>query len=1095
MKTVSLLLSLLLGAAWAQNPTGQITGTINDQSGAVIAGAVVTAQNKATNLTRTSTTNEEGVFNIPALPPGVYDVTVDAKGFPKQVRAGVEIQVGVASRLDFSVAVGNVAETIRVEGGAPLIQTETTEIGQVIENKRIVELPLNGRNYLQLASLIPGATTNGPASSQGQQRMGGARNSFALNVAGQRVHYNHYTLDGIENTDPNFNTYLMLPSLDALQEFKVEAGIFQAEYGRAIAQINISTKSGTNALHGSLFEFLRNSKMDAKNYFDRGDAPIPPFKRNQFGATVSGPVIKNRLFWLFSYEGLRERKALTQTGVVPTAADRAGDFSPRNLTIIDPLTKTAALPGGTPFAGARIPDNRLAPISRRVLTDFYPLPNLNTGGATNFINNEGRRSDNDQYHGRLDFTQNDRSSWFFRASASDDLQYIPAFAPNTGNNNIVEAKQGVLANTRLLGANKVNEFRVSINRFVSQNIQQRANTTNVVQTLGIPDVDTSIPLFWGIPVFQINGFGTVGECNDCPFVNWNTTYQVKDDMSWTKGRHSLKFGVEGRQLRFNQVGAVVPRGRFNFGGNYTNYGMADFMLGFMNNSEGQVGAPIATFYQTGWSLYLQDSWKVTPKLTVNAGIRWEFEPPFYDKHDNIVNVDFKNDFSAPPTFVRLGTGDPYAGNPPFRLPASIPYVRDGRFGRHVSTVDKNDFAPRLGIAYQLTPKTVIRSGAGIYYVRDIGNGSFDIVRNAPFTIRRNEPGNATIPNLSWQRPFTITGAPTFILASQYEPSAYIAQWSFGVQQEIAQNMSLEVTYLGSAGSHLRRLGSYNDPAPAPGNVQANRPFNQIGSIQVMYAPSHSNYHALQMAFKHRFANGFTTLSSYSWSKSIDNGSGIRTTDGDFLTPTNFHDINNERGRSAFDFRQRSTTSFLYELPFGKGKRWGNSLVSAANYLLGGWQIGGILTLQSGFPLTIGCGGGVVQNGGSGCRPDSVPGEAWDLGRGRQDPTRWFNTGAFIDRLDSPRLGQAGVLPTTYRFGTSGRNIVDGPGIMGFDFNVQKAIAIKEGMRAEFRAEFFNLPNHPIWGNPGTGLRTPTYGVITGTRIDPRDVQLALRFVF
>ena len=731
-----------------------------------------------------------------------------------------------------------------------------------------------------------------------------------------------------------------------------------------------------------------------------------------------------------------------------------------------------------------------------MLTDFYPLPNLVGTGATNFINNEGRRSNNDQYHGRLDFTQNSVSTWFFRASASDDLQYIPAFAANTGNNNIVEAKQAVLANTRLIGANKVNELRLSINRFVSQNVQQRANTTNVVQSLGIPDIDTSIPLFWGIPVFQINGYGTVGECNDCPFVNWNTTYQIKDDMSWTRGRHSIKFGVEGRQLRFNQVGAVVPRGRFNFGGNYTSFGMSDFLFGNMNNSEGQVGAPIATFRTTGWSLYLQDTWKVNSKLSINAGLRWELEPPFYDRFDNIVNVDYRMDFSAPPTFVRMGSGDPYAGNPPFRLPSSIPFVRDGRLGRHISKIDKNDFAPRLGIAYQLSPKTVIRTGAGIYYVRDIGNGSFDIVRNAPFTIRRNEAGNSTTPNLSWSRPFTITGAPTFILASEYDtPSAYIAQWSFGFQRELGQNMSLEMTYLGSAGAHLRRLGSYNDPAPAPGNVQTNRPFNYIGNIQVMYAPSHSNYHALQMAFKHRFSHGFTLLSSYAWGKSIDNGSGIRTTDGDFLTPANLHNINGERGRSAFDFRHRWTSSFLYELPFGKGKRFGSGISGAANHVIGGWQMGGIFTMQSGFGITFSCGGGVVQNGGSGCRPDSVSGETAALGRGNQDPRRWFNTNAFIDRVDSPRLGQAGVLPTTYRFGTSGRNIVDGPGIIGLDFNLQKVFRITESQKLEFRAEFFNLPNHPIWGNPGSAVRTPTYGAITGTRIDPRDVQMALRYVF
>src|SRR5882672_7431653 len=348
----TLLLSFCLSTLWAQAPPGQITGTVTDPSGAVIAGATVTLTNPATKMQRDTTTNIDGLFNLPALPPGVYNLQVDAKGFPKQMRENLELQVGQVDKVDFTLQVGNVAETIQVTGGAPVLQTETAELGTVIENKRIVDLPLNGRNYLQLVSLAPGATTNGPASSQGQQRMGGARNSFALNVAGQRVHFNHYLLDGIENTDPNFNTYLLLPSIDALQEFKVESGIFQAEYGRAIAQINVSTKGGSNSIHGAVFEFVRNASMDAKNFYDRGNAPIPPFKRNQFGATVSGPIVRNRLFWLFSYEGLRERKALSRTGILPNAQQRAGDFSNLSTSVVDPLTTV-------PFPGNIIPANRI----------------------------------------------------------------------------------------------------------------------------------------------------------------------------------------------------------------------------------------------------------------------------------------------------------------------------------------------------------------------------------------------------------------------------------------------------------------------------------------------------------------------------------------------------------------------------------------------------------------------------------------------------------------------------------------------------------------------------------------------------------------
>jgi hypothetical protein len=1072
---------------WAQAPTGQLTGTVSDQSGAIIAGATVIAINSATNVRRESITNPDGIFNLPALPPGVYNLQVEAKGFPKQVRENVELQVGQVDKIDFTMQIGNVAETIQVTGGAPVLQTETAELGTVVENKRIVDLPLNGRNYLQLASLAPGATTNGPASSQGQQRMGGSRNTFALNVAGQRVHYNHYTLDGIENTDPNFNTYLLLPSIDALQEFKVESGIFQAEYGRAIAQINVSTKSGTNAIHGALFEFVRNSAFDAKNFFDPAAKPIPPFKRNQYGATASGPIIKNRLFWLFSWEGLRERKALTTTGVLPDALQRAGDFSNSKTLVVDPFTKA-------PYPGNKLPANLISPLSLKILNDFYPLPNQS--GALNFVSNEGRKADSDQFHGRIDFQESANSSWFFRYSQADDPQYLPSLTsvtPNTGNNVDVTAKQPVIANTRLFGANKVNEFRFAVNRFISQNIQQRANTTNIVQGLGIPGIDTSIPLFWGIPFFQISNFSNVGECNDCPFVNWNTSFNVTDGFSWTKGKHQMKLGGDFRRLRYNEIGAVVPRGRFTFNGQYSNNSMADFLLGYMSNSEGQVGAPIANFRDSYYALYFQDAWKVNSRMTVNAGLRWEAEPPYYDKYDAIVNIDYLWDNSHPPIFVRAGTGSVLEGNPKFPVGPPFQLVRDGRFGRRASQSNWHDFAPRLGIAYQLNPKTVIRTGAGIYWVHDISNAVFDVVRNIPFTIRQNEVANSTSPNLSWTKPFTQTGAPTFILANQFsEPDSYVAQWSFGVQREITKDSSLEVSYLGSVGVHLRRLQVYNSAPPGPGNTNSRRPFTFLnGNIQTMTAPVHSSYDALHVRFQHRFSRGFTLLSSYAWAKSIDNGSGVRTTDGDALTPSDNYNLRAERGLSAFDFRHRWTNSFLYELPFGKGKPWLNA-GAVSNAIVGGWQVGGIATLQSGFPNSIYCGPGNWQNNDTTCYADAT-GIDPDLPGDQRGPNRWFNLDAFTNRVGTPNNAPNTI--TAYRYGNAGRNVLIGPPIVDLDASMSKNWTLHESYRLEFRGEFFNAPNHPNFGQPGTSPGSSTYGVIGGTRIDAREIQLALKMVF
>lgn len=1087
----------------AQTPSGEISGVVSDSNGSVIAGVRVTLTNSATNAVRELQTNDSGLYAIPALPPGIYTLKVEKTGFRAVERRNIEVLVGSASRIDVTLEIGEMTNTVEITGGAPVLQSENASIGTVIENRSIVELPLNGRNYLQLTSLIPGATTNGPSSSQGKQRMGGQRNSFALNVSGQRIHFNHYSLDGIENTDLNFNSYMLLPSVDALREFKVESGLFDAEYGRAIAQINVSTKSGTNQFHGALFEFLRNSALDAKNYFDRPTEPIPPFKRNQYGATVGGPVIlpkingKDRLFFLFNWEGLRERKALTRTPALPLTAWRNGDFS-GGATIYDPATRVFDAAGNviqapTPFPNNRIPENRIHPVSKKLLA-FFPLPQSERTGS-NFVNNEARRVDADQYTYRIDFTESSKSNWFFRHSISHELGYDPFAIPNMGINTDTDVQQGVLANTRTFGSNKVNDVRFGLSRLVNAHISPRANTVNVVKDLGI-NLPSDNPLYWGVPNINITGLDGLGEESDAPFINYDTTIQLIDNFSWTLGTHSWKFGGEVRRVRYNQIGGVVTRGRFAFDGRYTNNGaqtgatggnaFADFLLGHFNRSEGQVGAPIANFRSNYFALYLQDNWKITPKLTLNYGLRWENDQPFRDKYDAIVNIDFRWDNSMEPVYVRAGDGDPYEGGPAFRLAPDIKYVRDGRFGDRAYQNDLNDFAPRLGIAYQITPRTVLRAGGGIYYVRDIGNATFDIVRNAPFTIRRDEPAENFRPNLSFDRPFARTGAPTFILINQFnERTSYVAQWSLGLQRELTGNMTVEATYFGSAGIKLRRLQTYNQTRPSQlSNSNLSRPFPKFGGFQVMNAPSHSSYHALYLKAQRRFSRGLTFINSFSWSKSIDNGSGIRTSDGDSLTPSNDYNLELERGLSAFDFRRRLTSSWVWELPVGRGKRWlGENRV--ADFVLGGWQLGGILTLQDGFPFTVLCGPGNIQNGGGVCYPDST-GANPNLSRSEQTRTRFFNTDAYVDRI--PSAGN-------FRFGTTARNSVIGPGIISFDASANKKFNLTESKYLEFRTEIFNLPNHPIWNPPGAQLRTANYGVINSTRIDSRQIQFALKLVF
>jgi hypothetical protein len=1103
------------GHLWGQVSTGEITGTVKDPSGAALANAKITLVNTATGVARDIVSNQEGVYDLPAIPPGIYSLRVSVPGFRTEQREGIEIQVGRVAGIDISMQIGSISDTVEVRGGAPVLETESASVGTVIENKRIIDLPLNGRNPLQLVSLTPGATTNGPASSQGQQRMGGARNAFALNVSGQRTSYNHYALDGVENTDPNFNTYLFLPSVDALQEFKVESGTYNAEFGRGLSQVNITTRSGTNEYHGTLFEFLRNSALDAKNYFD-GPGPIAPFKRNQFGATSGGPVSipklfsgKDKLFYFFDYEGLRERKALTQVFNMPPAKDRSGDFSGTSTVIYDPLTRVVDGAGRvisqSAFPNNIIPANRITPTSAQVLSTWFPLPNQGAlnGYTNNYLDNEGRRNDSDQYTVRGDYNMSEKSQLYGRFSHTHDTGYLPLTTPGLGYNNDVTAWQGLIGNTFVLGPNKVNEFKFAVARLGAANQQPSANKTNYVQQLGIGGVSTDIAEYWGVPVFQFGGgaISTVGECSDCPFVNHDTVFQWTDNFTWTHGTHSFRFGTDDRRTRYNQIGAVVARGRFTFNGTYTANPalasppapntLADFLLGYMTTSEGQGGAPIAAFRGYSLNFYATDSWKVTRKLTVNYGLRYELEPPFRDKYDNIVNIAFNWANTMLPEYVRAGKGDFYAGNPPppVRLPPGVPYTRNGMFGDRAYQTSYKDWAPRFGLAYSLNDKTVIRAGAGIYYVRDIGNAQFDLVRNAPLSTRRSENAQSSVvPSLNWQVPFLQTATPSFILVNQYNQNTpYVPQWSFGVQRQITTSSSLEVSYLGSSGVHLQRLMTYNTATPGPPTgINNRRPWFPIygGTFQVMNDASHSTYDSLQLRFQQRFSRGLTVLSSYTWSRSIDNGSGIRTVDGDSLTPSNDYNLQLDRGLSAFDFRHRWTTSFLYELPIGRGRAVLGNSNRLVDSLLGGWQIGGITTLQSGFPFTLYCGSGPIQNGGDNCYPDNLGGKS-GLDSDKRGPGHWFNTSNFVNRINDPSLPQ-------YRYGNNARNNLIGPPLVDVDFSIVKNFRFSERRGLEFRSEFFNLLNHPIFGQPGTTVGTQNFGVITATRVDSREIQFAIK---
>lgn len=1099
---------LVIGSTSLQAQTfASIDGSARDSSGAAIAGVVITAVNTGTNAVRVANTNEAGVYSLPSLPPGSYSVKAEKEGFKAAVRNQVELQVQQAARIDFELQIGQVSESIEVAAEAALLNTDNATVGTVIENRRIVELPLNGRNYLQLVTLSPNVSSGFSGQGQASARQGGIRAAQTIAVAGQRTNFNHYTLDGVENTDPNFNTFVVQPSIDALQEFKVQTGIYPAEFGRQTTQINVLTKSGTNQYHGTLFEFFRNDKLDANPYsFSVLRSSKDPFKWNQYGFTLGGPVRvprvfngKDRLFFMGNYEAYRKRGNTTGTFSLAPAAVQNGDFSGIANKIYDPESRVLDADGktitATQFPGNIIPQNRISPISKQLL-QFYQQPT--TGGSTNnFIEPLARPQNRDQFILRLDFVESSRSNWAGRYSWGDENESSPGLNLN-GSALFTNLEQYMGTNTRVLSPNVVTETRFGYTRFYNSIGTLLAFQRNVIDELKIPGLSGGAPVQWGIPSISIANYTGIGDSTDGPFENKNSTLQFLNNTSVVRGKHTLRFGGEVRWDQFNQVGNQYARGSFSFAQTQTQDpatktqgdAFASFLLGNINLTE--VAAQIASvqFRANSFALYLDDVWKITPKFTLSLGLRYENTPPWEDKSGNLVTVFFNAydntpnvaDKSRYPVFLRqgAGTGDPYAGLK-VRWP-NITLVQDGRLGDRLVNRDNNDFAPRIGIAWSPNDKWSVRTGAGAFYNQDQGNARFDVGRNAAGRSRNDD--NPDFPFETWQNAAQGLANAQIVTPQAFSNkfdrrTPYTLQWLFNVQHELATNLTFEVGYLGSASRHLESYRAVGEAMPGPGSLASRSPYPNFGRLVLVDNGANGNYNALASKLSKRFSNGVSALASYTWSKSIDESSGIRTSDSDSLFSQTGYCLRCERGRSSFDNRHRLTVSGLYDLPVGRGRKVdvSNSLLDAA---VGGWQLGSIVTWRSGFPATPMAGQDRSATGGND-RPNAT-----GIRPQLDDPTtdHFFNTAAF-------------VLQPQYTFGNAGRNTVNGPGGFYLDFATHKEFrGLKEGHQLQFRAEAFNVLNHPAWGLPNVSLGNPaTFGRVTSTNGSMRQMQLALKYVF
>jgi hypothetical protein len=1095
------LLLLLVRTGWAQT-LGEITGQVGDASGASVSGAEVTATNAATGGVRTTRSNEAGIYSFPSLQPGLYSVKVEAKGFRTVSKTGIELQVQQTARLDFSLEVGAVTEVVEVSASGAILTTENATVGTVIENKRIVELPLNGRNFLQLVSLSPNVSFGFANSGQANARQGGTRAQQNISLAGQRSMYNRFTLDGVENTDVNFNTYVILPSIDALQEFKVQTGVYPAEFGRAVSQINVSTKSGGNEFHGALFEFLRNEKLDATNYaFTALRPPKDPFKWNQYGFTLSGPVWiprlfngRNRLFFMSNFEGYRDRKQLRGVYNVPSQAMREGDFTGR-APIFDPRTRVRE--GGrivaTQFPSNVVPRSRFHPTALKLL-EFYPAPNIATASlSSNFQNGRRRVIDKDQFIQRVDWTESSNSSWFGRYSWGDELQLEEALKLN-GSKLLTRVHQAMVTNTRVLSPATVNEFRFGYNQFNNSTGRELARVRDVNGELALPGIPSPPPEAWGIPEIGLAHYSGFGDSTEGPYVNNNHIYQFVDNFSWVRGKHSLRFGGEIRIDRYNQVGNQFPRGLLGFDPVTTQNpaapaGTGDSFAAFLtgDNRSAQAVVALAQVKYRALSQYyfIDDTWKLRPNLTLSLGLRYENTPPWIDKVGRAVNLHMPFVGVTPnepgdrhPTLVRTGNGDFYEGVL-LRFNPAIRVARDGRLTDRLVKRDNNDWAPRLGLAWS-PGRWSIRAGAGAFYSQDTGNPKFDLGRN--MAGRRNETSDTDFPDLTMTRPFRDLGAtvqinnPAILANNHARRTPYSVQYLLNVQRDVGGTV-FEAGYLGNASRKMESYRDYNNPRPSPTGAPVTRlPFPEFSRLFMVDGHNLGNYHSLALKAQRRFSKGLTALAGYTWSKAIDTGSAIRNHDGDVLFPQDSFCISVcEKGLSSYHTAHRLTFSNLYELPFGKSGSKGWRLVA------GGWQIGSIITLQTGFPLTL-TSGRDQSNTANGVDRPNTNGQESRIARGRQDPERFFNTQAFS-------------LQPFGSYGNVGRNSVIGPGIINFDFSTIKDFPVTDRFRVQFRFEAFNAPNHPNWGLPDGYVSSPNFGKVRSTRTDMRDLQFGLKVLW
>ena len=1104
MAFFAVILVLNLGipsAAVGQVESGTINGVVLDNSGAVISGARVNITNTATGQVRTTVANASGEYSVPFLAPGKYDVEASKDGFASLVQRGVVLQVDQILALNITLKPGSLKQTLEVTEEAPPLQTESATLGNVVNGQQVQTLPLNGRNFMDLASLTAGTTPAEPGSRN--QAEGG----FSSN--GNRSYDNNIMLDGVDNNSlspdlRNGTDFMVSPPPDAIEEFNVETNGYGPEFGRGGgAAVNIAIKSGSNAFHGNAWEYLRNEKLDARNFFDTTDTKTPPFKQNQFGFTFGGPIVKNRTFFFGDYQGTRIRNTETFQSFVPTLANRVGDFSDGYLgTPTDPAICNSS---GTcsPITPS---DPNIDPLALQ-LAALYPVPNKpSVSGQPNFIFNPVQAINTDQFDVRVDHSFGQSMPTFVRVSHTRNHLNNPGELPglalgaqgtlegNTMQNNSTGVAIGI---TRVFSPTIVNDLRLGYARLDITQLPFFGND-NVNEQYGIPGIPFVAGLTGGLPVLSFSDVQQIGAEGCVPTLEITNVYTYRDVLSWTHAKHKMSMGFEGRPSEFTIFQPCDGRGHWNYGSSFTGSGFGDFLLQLPDDAD------IATLHnidykRSNYGVFFGDNWHFTTRLNLNLGLRWEYHSPVWER---------RNQQAA------LGFDGNYYVSGPANVPAGFIFpVKQSPWGKYLNAPHRKDFAPRLGLAYQLNKDTIVRASYGIFWqAEEIGTYSNPSPGfNPPFYIRADFPStagptvNATVNKLS-------SGFPANAITSGFDSSSvgytrlqpdfadgYVQEWNLTVQRQLGASSSIEVAYMGSKGTHLINGATGNQATASPDKdapFQQRRPIPSLLSETFdIFSNAYSNYNGLGITFRRNFSRGLSANIAYTWSHALDIASSSNLGSGNNGYYRSEANQNWEYGNADIDHRHRLTAYYTWQLPFGHGRKFASNTSGVLDRIIGGWSHLGIWSWTTGNYFTAVIDNDYSNSGAPQARPDLTCNPNQNA---PHNTTDWFNTNCF-------------ALPARGTYGNAGRNIIRGPGYFNTNLSLMKDFHVTEARYLQFRVEFFNAFNHPNFvGISGLTAFTPIEAPIsqpqTGTldvsqmgnilnAFAPRQIQLALKFYF